>query len=282
MASERPADRPLSGFRRRRSCDRGVARSVPIRRPRRAAGRGGNRVPRRRESSIGPDGFRGPDGACPTACATRLESLRGGSVARAQRRRLPARGGARAEARDRAAAAGQARDRPDRAGHPPRPHGRAPEAARVPGPRPRGGADHRGLHGPRRRSQRPLGHAAGAVAARRSTPTPAPSRSRRSTVLDPDRTRSASTASGSTCRWSSCSGSRARRPSASCSSATTSPSAWRATRRSRCSSCSTRCSRATTRSRSAPTSSSAAPTRSSTCCSGATSSAPTASPSRRS
>ena len=58
---------------------------------------------------------------------------------------------------------------------------------------------------------------------------------------------------------------------------------WSArTSRSRCSSCSTRCCRATTRWRSTPTSSSAAPTRSSTCCSGATSSAPTASPSRRS
>ena len=41
----------------------------------------------------------------------------------------------------------------------------------------------------------------------------------------------------------------------------------RARSRSRCSSCSTRCCRATTRSRSAPTSSSAAPTRRSTCCS---------------
>ena len=33
------------------------------------------------------------------------------------------------------AAAREARPRPDRAGHPPRPHRRAPEAARVPGPR---------------------------------------------------------------------------------------------------------------------------------------------------
>ena len=56
-----------------------------------------------------------------------------------------------------------------------------------------------------------------------------------------------------------------RRPSRSCSSATTSPSASPPTSRSRCSSCCTRCSRATTRWRSTPTSSSAAPTRRSTC-----------------
>ena len=56
-----------------------------------------------------------------------------------------------------------------------------------------------------------------------------------------------------------------RRPSRSCSSATTSPSASPPTSRSRCSSCSIRCSRAMTPSPSTPTSSSAAPTRPSTC-----------------
>ena len=59
-------------------------------------------------------------------------------------------------------AAGEARDRPDRAGHPPRVHGRAPEAARVPGPGPHGGADRRRLHRARGRSQRPLEHPPGA------------------------------------------------------------------------------------------------------------------------
>ncbi len=56
----------------------------------------------------------------------------------------------------------------------------------------------------------------------------------------------------------------------------------RAESRSRCSSSCIRCCRAMTRWRSTPTSSWEVPTRSSTCCSGATSSAPTAAPSRRS
>ena len=43
-------------------------------------------------------------------------------------------------------AAREARRRPHHARHPPRPHGRAAQAARVPGPRPHGGADHRRLH----------------------------------------------------------------------------------------------------------------------------------------
>ena len=80
-----------------------------------------------------------------------------------QRRRCAARRGPRAAARGRARgppAAGEAGHRPDRAGHPPRPHGRAAEAARVPGPRPRRRADHRRLHRPRRRPERALGDAA--------------------------------------------------------------------------------------------------------------------------
>ena len=51
---------------------------------------------------------------------------------------------------------------PDRARHPPRPHGRAHQAAPVPGSRPSGGADHRRLHGHGRRSERSLGDPAAA------------------------------------------------------------------------------------------------------------------------
>ena len=66
--SERAADpdRPVSGFRRRRSCESescaGLSDGLGAQRDVAATG-----VPRRRESSIGPDGFRGPDGARPTA-----------------------------------------------------------------------------------------------------------------------------------------------------------------------------------------------------------------------
>ena len=59
--------------------------------------------------------------------------------------------GARGAARARPSAARQARPGPDRERHPPRPHRRAPEAARVPGRRPHGRADHRRLHGAGRR-----------------------------------------------------------------------------------------------------------------------------------
>ena len=61
--------------------------------------------------------------------------------------------------------------------------------------------------------------------ARRSTPTPRPSSARPSRCSTPSAPRSGATASGSTCRWRSCSGWRAPRPWPSCSSATTSPSA---------------------------------------------------------
>ena len=70
---------------------------------------------------------------------------------------------AREAPRRRPAAAGQARPRPDRRRRPPRPHGRAPEAARVPGPRPHRRPDHRRLHRARGRSERPLGDPAGAL-----------------------------------------------------------------------------------------------------------------------
>ena len=86
-------------------------------------------------------------------------------VPHAQRRRRPARGGARAASSTRPRrgppAARQARPRPDRRRHPPRPHRRAAEAARVPGPRPQGRADRRRLHRARRRSERALDDAAG-------------------------------------------------------------------------------------------------------------------------
>src|SRR3954451_8848347 len=87
-------------------------------------------------------------------------------------------------------------------------------------------------------------------------------------------------ASGSTCAPRTCSGSRAWRPWPRSSSATTSPSASPPGSRSRSSRRSIRCCRATTRWRSPPTSSSGAPTRPSTCSWAATSSAPTAAPSR--
>ena len=57
-------------------------------------------------------------------------------------------------------AAREARDRPHRAGHPPRPHRGPAQAARVPGPRPHGGADRRRLHRARGGPQRPLVHPA--------------------------------------------------------------------------------------------------------------------------
>ena len=84
---------------------------------------------------------------------------------------------------------------------------------------------------------------------RRATPRPTRSRPSRCSTATPPRC--AATASGSTCRWRTCSGWRAPPRSPSCSSATTSPSATRPASRSRSSSCSTRCCRATTRSRSA-------------------------------
>ena len=225
--------------------------------------RSGTGSRRGRESSIGPDGS-------PT---TPTPALQAQWLARNAVDCLPE-GGLEQQARAGPSAARQARHRPDRARHPPRVHRRAPEAARVPGSRPHGRADHRRLHrhawatradarAPGRCSSRP-----------RSTPTPAPSRSRRSRCSTEQRLevalqrRVAGHVDGS-----SCSGCCARRRSRSCSNATTSPSASRLTSRSRCSSSCIRCFRGMTRSRSRRTSSSGGPTRSSTCCSGATSSA---------
>ena len=108
------------------------------------------------------------------------------------------------------AAARQARDRPDGARHPPRPRRGAREAAPVPGRGPHRGADHRRLHGPRRRPQRAVGRAARCSRRSRSTPTPRPSRSRRSRSSTPGAPRCAATASGSTWAPRSCSGSLRR------------------------------------------------------------------------
>ena len=246
---------------------------------------------RRRESSIGArcdrrsaaPVRRAPAGSRERAPVTphrRRRRHRRRGLAGAQRRRLPARGRARGQARARAPAAGQARDRPDRARHPSRLHRRAAEAARVPGPRPHRRADHRRLHRARRRPERPLEHAAGARAGRdrrqrAHLPGAGDEGARPRAARGPLQRRVARHADGRPVRADA-----HRRPWPRSSSATTSPSASPPASRSRCSSCSIRCCRATTRWRSGPTSSSAAPTRSSTCCSGATSSAPTASPSR--
>ena len=71
---------------------------------------------------------------------------------RAKRGRLAARRRARGEARARAAEGRPLRAKlgidPTAPGHPPRPRGRPAEAARVPGRRPHGRPDHRGLHRP--------------------------------------------------------------------------------------------------------------------------------------
>ena len=178
---------------------------------------------------------------------------------------------------ERPAAAGQARDRPDHGRHPPRPHGRAREAGRVPAGRPPGGPDHRRLHRPGRRPERALGHAAGAHGGgdrgqRGHLPGAGLQDPRPRADRGPPQQRVAADGAGGAARPAGAddggAAARARRlPEADGGGRS----------RSRRWSCSTRCCRATTRSRSRPTSSSAAPTRSSTCSSAATSRAPTAS-----
>ena len=108
------------------------------------AGHGSERPQRLAQSSIGP-----VTPATPRAAGAR-------------RRRGAAGRRARAQARARAPAAREARNRPDRARHPPRPHGRAAQAARLPGRRPRRRPDHRRLHRAGRRPERPLRAAADA------------------------------------------------------------------------------------------------------------------------
>ena len=101
----------------------------------------------REEASIGPDG----------------RSRLGGGQSEPQRGRDAPGRRARGAPRRGPAAARQARPRPDGQRPASRPHGGAAEAARVPGRRPHRRADRRRLHRARRRPERPLGHAAGAV-----------------------------------------------------------------------------------------------------------------------
>ena len=176
-----------------------------------------------------------------------------------------------AQARAEAAAPGQARHRSDRTRHPPRPRGRAREAAPVPGRRPQvvliiGDYTARVGDPSGRSAERPvLGDEE--IDANAATFTSRPSRS--STPSGP---RSASTASGSRCRARELFGLVRRFTVARLLERDDFTQADGGERsRSRCSSCSTRSCRATTRSRSRPTSSSAAPIRSSTCSSAATS-----------
>ena len=176
------------------------------------------------------------------------------------------------------AAAREARRGPHHARHPPRPHGGAAQAARVPGPRPHGRADHRRLHRARGRPERAL---------RRRGPTLDPEEIDRNAetyqeqafkVLDRERTEVRRNGEWLDMADGGPVPARAHRHRGPAARARRLRQALRGrASRSRSSSCSTRCSRATTRWRCAPTSSSAAPTRSSTSCSRATSSRPTAS-----
>ena len=212
-------DRGCRGVRGR-SCERAGAAACVRRRPGRRTDDGRRPAPRARpDSSIGAMTPRGQ--TTPRFLARNAVDC------------LPA-GGARAQARARGPpAARQARPRPDGARHPPRPHGRAAQAARVPGPRPRRRPDHRRLHRPRRRSQRALVDAPAAVGRG--------DRRQRADVRRAGREGARPRAARAApqlrvarhARWRSCSRSRARRRSPRCSSATTSPSATRRASRSR-------------------------------------------------
>ena len=289
-----------AGCRRRRSCDRSrtaaqrlgahaVRRAAPLR-VAGAAGRGScsRRAGGAREFSRWAAGLRGTAHATARLsadpshydCRDGSHPLRRSRLAVAQRSRLPAGGRARGQARSSAgrcaSSSGWTRPRPTS----PRAYGGAPEAARVPGRRPHGRADHRRRHGARRRSERPLVDAPdaerrGDQGQRRHLPGAGDEGARPGAAGGPLQRRLARHVDGGAVP-AAC-----RRPrSRTSSSARTLPSGSRRGRRSRCWSCSTRCCRATTRSRSRPTSSSAGPTRSSICCWAATSSAPTGSPSR--
>ena len=127
------------------------------------------------------------------------------------------------------AAAREARHRPDRARHPPRPRGRAAQAARVPGRRPPGGADRRRLHRARGRPLGPLEPAPDALRGgdrgqRRDLPGAGAEDPRRRPRAPGGQAqqRVAGHADGRAAR-PRC----ARPPPRSCSSATTSPSAGR-------------------------------------------------------
>ncbi len=169
----------------------------------------------------------------PSSSARRpaAERRRQSSIARggpdAKRGRRAARGDARRAARRRAGRCGSssASTRP-----PPTSTSATPSCSRSCASSRRRGtgrADHRRLHRPGRRPERPLGAAAGAQRRRRSRPTPPPTRSRPSRCSTASAPRSASTASGCGWRRRSCSGCSPGRRSPGCSSATTSRSGWR-------------------------------------------------------
>ena len=121
-------------------------------------------------------------------------------------------------------AARQARAGPDGVRPAPRPHRGAAEAARVPGRRAHGRADHRRLHRARGRSERPLGHPPGALGrGDRRARAHVRGAGDQGAASPTTGSRCASTPSGSTCRWRTSSGSCAPSPSPRSSSATTSP-----------------------------------------------------------
>ena len=130
--------------------------------------------------------------------------------AHARRRGGPARGRLAEQLADGQAAAGEAGHRPDRSRHPPRARASCSnKLAQFQEAGPHGGADHRRLHGAGRRPQRPRqprGPCSSAERDRRQRRRP--SRSRRSRCSTATGPRSASTASGSTCRPRSCSAGR--------------------------------------------------------------------------
>ena len=107
--------------------------------PRKARGTA-NPAERARQSSIGP--------VMHSAVADDARRLLDGAVDALPEGRLAAAAG-RGKA-----PAGQVRGRPDEPRHPPWPLRRADEAAGLPGCRPHGGVDHRGLHGQGGRPQR--------------------------------------------------------------------------------------------------------------------------------
>ena len=156
-------------------------RSGGARRRRRGARRRGSdgTLAGRRESSIGLRCRTPPTRPTATDRPARLAAAAGRGRRRQPARRGRSRSKLREAARGGPPAAREARDRPDGAGHPPRPRGRAAQAARVPGRRPPGGADRRRLHRARGRSVGALDACARCSPTRRSTPTPRPSRSRR-------------------------------------------------------------------------------------------------------
>ena len=257
-SDRREGRRGSDGGRRRlrHSCERLHEGSVVVRAfswtcgPPARRGRGGSTSGR--QSSIGPMPD-SPGEAARFLTRNAVDALPEGELGAQLGRRAPA--------------AGEARRRPHHARHPPRPHGRPAQAARVPGPGPHRGPDHRRLHGARGRPERPLvGHPAGLDRAEIDS-NAATYQEQAFKVLDLDRTEVRHNG-----EWLDMPIEdlfRLARTSTVAQLLERDDFAKRYAdgARSRSSSCSTRCSRATTRWRSGPTSSSAAPTRSSTCCS---------------